>query len=307
MGSPMHSTTKSTPLPFVAQNGNLTAHRHQVLANVPSNGQPDALHHKVHSFSVRRLHYLLHTVSLRVVDAVGGAQQFGAIQPRLSQIHCEDTSALRHISGCTEHSGKAEGTRSNPRHRGIAVFGKAPATKSDLVRCRQHIRRHHVSVLLVASQRNVLRQRVRSVVRVGNPAELSLHPIYQRPKLPPAVSAVSVLRFLARCAMTTRRDTANQDAVAHRVLLYRRASLHHNADALVAQNDTRLCLRDIAAQNVQVRAANGRLVHFDDHISVELQRRLCHSLPPGWFASALEHVCHHRVVLHLVHCGVYGV
>merc|ERR1719410_2419303 len=259
MGSPMHSTTKSTPLPFVAFIICSTQSPFELLMQsvAPSNlarsnrGCPRS------------------TAKIRAPSAISVAAQSTVARPR----------------------------------------GPAPitATKSDLVRCRQHIRRHHVSVLLVASQRDVLRQRVRSVVRVGNPAELSLHPIDQRPKLPPAVSAVSVLRFLARCAITARRDAADQDAVAHRVLLHRRASLHHNADALVAQNDTGLRLRDIAAQNVQVRAANSRLVHFDDHISVELQRRLCHSLPPRWFACAFKHVCHHRVVLHLVHCGVIGV
>jgi hypothetical protein len=79
--------------------------------------------------------------------------------------------------------------------------------------------------------------------------------------------------------MSARLDAGDEDPVAGLQRRYGGADFGDGSYSFVAQDPALLYRRDVAFQNVEIRPANGRGVHFNDGIPRVLDRGVRHVHP----------------------------
>src|SRR5919198_4665481 len=107
-----------------------------------------------------------------------------------------------------------------------------------------------------------------------------------------AARAEAVVALLAKGATAARGDAGNEDAVARLERRDRRAGLDDGADRLVAEDRPGLHLGDVAFEDVQVGAADGRGIDPYDCIRRLLNRRVGLLFPATQAGSVIDERLH---------------
>jgi hypothetical protein len=119
--------------------------------------------------------------------------------------------------------------------------------------CRQDVAEHRQRFLIGA-----VRYVVQAEIRMWNTHILRLGAVDPVAEDPAAVEAVRIHPLAAVLAAAAGGDTGDQHAVAGPEAADCRADGLHHADALMPEDRTRPAGRDVAFQNMQVGAADGR-------------------------------------------------
>ena len=210
-------------------------------------------------------HDRLHRIAVGVVDHRGRTETLRGLQPAVVQIDHDDFGG-RIEAGC-EQRGEPDRPAADNSHGTTRLH--FPIEHTALEARRQDIAQHHER-LFVGTVGNA----VKTGVRMRDPDEFGLRAVDLVAENPSAAHAMGIHLLAAIFALPTRADARDQDALSRLERGHAWAYLVDDARAFMAENAPRLAGCDVALENVQVRAADRRLVDLDDGVGGGIDHRL---------------------------------
>ncbi|EME65435.1 dehydrogenase [Rhodococcus ruber BKS 20-38] len=264
--------------------GDVAARPHQLDGLLERRRDADGLHGDVGAETVREVADDGGDVVAAGVESQVGAEFAGRLEPAVGEVDRDDVARAQQSGG--EDRGEADraGTDDDDDVGGT----HASVEHADLVGGGQDVGEHEH--LLVA---HPLGHTVGRVVGERHSHEFGLGAVDEMAEDPAtAAEALAVAALAAEAAAAARGDARDEDPVAGCEVLHARPDLDDGADGLVAEDAPVGDLGDVAAEDVQVGAADGDRVDADDRVGGVRDSGVGDVLP-GAFARTVEHQCLH--------------
>ena len=206
-------------------------------------------------------HDRLHRIAVGVVDHRGRTETLRGLQPAVVQIDHDDFGG-RIEAGC-EQRGEPDRPAADNSHGTTRLH--FPIEHTALEARRQDIAQHHESLFV-----GIVGNAVKTGIRMRDPDEFRLRAVDLVAENPSAGDAMGIHELAAVHALSACADARNQDAFTW---LERRdacADLIDYPGTFMAEHAAGLTGRDIALENMQIRAANRRLTDLDDGVGGRL-------------------------------------
>ncbi len=220
-----------------------------------------------------------------VVDRHVGAKALGGVQSGVGEVDGHDLTRREQVR---PHDGGESDGSSTDHGDGVARLDLT-IEHAHLVGGREDVSQHQ-DVLVRAPGGDEVGGRVGE----RHPHELRLGSVDQVAEDPSAATqALSVAAFPAETTESTGRDAGNQDTLTNFARLHARADLDDGAHGFMPEDPAWRRLRNVAFQDVEIRATDRRGVHLHDDIAVVLDHGIGH-LGPAHLAWSVIHKCFHR-------------
>ena len=227
-----------------------TARPDQLGAELERLGHADRLDRDVRAQAASQLHHLRDGIFVTVVDCHVGPELERLLEASVVEVDRDDPT--RRVQLGRHDRREPDRARSDDCDRVSGL--DAPVQNADLVGRRQDVGEEE-HLLVAQGVWNLVDRRVRE----RHTGELGLQAVDQMAEDPAATAgAEAVVALLAEAAAPARGDARDEHAVAGRNRRDGRTDLDDGADGLVPENRSRLHLRDISLEDVQVGTADRR-------------------------------------------------
>ncbi len=263
---------------------NPAARPDQVGAELECLRNADRLDRDIRAEPAGELHDRSDGIDLRVVDRHVCAELVRLRQPGIGDVEHDDAARRVELGG---HDRREPDRARADDGDGVPRLD-VPAEHTDLVRGREDVREEDHLVV-----REAFRHLVHRRVGERHPRVLGLKTVDQVAEDPAASTAAEAIpRLLAEAAAAARGDAGDQDAVAGFERRDRTSHVDDGPDRLVTQDPAGLDLGDVALEDVQVGAADGRGVDPDECVRRLQDRRVGNGLPGPLSGTVIDERLH---------------
>ncbi|GDY47491.1 hypothetical protein SANT12839_083730 [Streptomyces antimycoticus] len=268
--------------------GDPAARPHHPGAGLEAPRAPDGLDHHIGAEPIGEIAHQ----PLRVLGGIRhrvGADPLGGVQPGWVRIDGDDPAGGEEV----RRGDRGQPDRPGAHHHDRIARPHLAVEDAHLVGGGEDIRQQDGVMALGRP-----RQRIRGQIGERHPDVLGLGAVDHAPENPaPAVTALSVVALPAEAAVAAGRDAGEQHPVAGPDLADIGTGLDDLADPLVAEHPAGADARQLAAEDMQIGAADGRGVDPDDGVGGGLEFGVGHLLPGGLLRPVEDECFHGRFPL----------
>src|SRR6185437_10518313 len=239
-----------------ADHRNMAGGTYDVLADIERGGNAHGFDGHIDPVLCLR-HDLLHRVFFRRVDDIRGAEFFCDFQPVAIRVDHIDLRGRIELRG--KQGGQAYGARTDYSD-GIPGFYLA-VEHADLIGRGQDIAQHHERFLV-----DTRRDRVKTVVGMGDAHVFGLGAVDQMSEYPPAIFAMGIDTFLAVLAGAVGGDAGDEHMIAFFEISHRRAHFLHYTHAFVPEGRARFYIGYFSLEDAQVGTADSGAGYADEGV-----------------------------------------